>query len=1030
MTKNKLLSVIIPVYNAEDFFERCIESILNSSYQNIEIIVVNDGSEGNIDELIKPYTEAYENVKYVCHEKNKGLYQARITGVESSTGDYIAFVDSDDYVGVDFFRLLMKKGEESNADIVVGKTIMDLDGNKVVYNMALLEKELNGKEVIEHYFNQRGQNYFIHVIWGKIYSRSLWERALCALKKQTMHLVMTEDFAFSSILHYYAQKEVFTKHEGYFYYKHENASTNLKNNTKEQIFKKVKHIKIAYDFVEDFLTENNCYETYEESFLDWKRTILHNYFKTHRDFARCGKEFVNSLLKNKLEEAEILNDKYGDVFFYSVVTPWDSGLEELKKKIITKKPKYLSFDIFDTLVLRPFEIPSDLFILLNKTFEELYNPHTFVDFSEIRKSAERMARKKQSVKNPLCEEITIEDIYECLRDDYLVPENVCNVLMKKEQELEIKYCYRRETAYEIYEIAKALGIEVICISDMYLSKEVIKQILYKNGYTDIKKIYISSEYKGTKWTGNLFKMVKSHLKLPKTDIIIHIGDNYESDYIKANENGYMGIHLPRAIDAMNTRTSGILSELFRVPLGGAQNFGQCQSFFAMRCIKALIANKYFDNPHTHFLYDSDFNCDPFLVGYAALGPAMVGLTRWMTEDAINKGYERIQFLARDGYLPKLVYDKMSYLYKGAPESGYFYMSRKSMLPYIVQEKLDIYQLKIMVNVFTHTPIDFVKYLFDDEYIDKIAEILKSKNVTCDKCFNNMEEYYVFCNIITENVISVYPIRKAEDKILELFEKSFAGKTVCFDVGYSARPQAVLSCILNKPVDTYFLHTNTDETFQYSKRMGFEVNTFYDYTPSIIGVMREHLVSSSGPSCIGYSKDGCPLFAEGSKPYTDTAIIEQIHQGCLKFVDDILMFFGDIWENFDFRNQDMSILLDRYLNSPKPIDMQLFAGTIFEDAIGMGDDANVRDFWSKDLAEKKMNMVAVHLDSVSETMKWLTYNRNIIVKTLSYAMFDRKTLKMLAKNKLKDRPLLLHVSGASYRFARGIKNLIRHHSWYK
>ena len=122
---NKKISIIIPVYNAEEFLEECINCLLNQSYKNLEIIIVNDGSKGNCKEIADKYIKIDDRVKYVEHEKNKGLFQARITGVKSSTGDYIAFLDSDDKVSNDYYRELIDKAEETNSDIVASKIVMD-----------------------------------------------------------------------------------------------------------------------------------------------------------------------------------------------------------------------------------------------------------------------------------------------------------------------------------------------------------------------------------------------------------------------------------------------------------------------------------------------------------------------------------------------------------------------------------------------------------------------------------------------------------------------------------------------------------------------------------------------------------------------------------------------------------------------------------------------------------------------------------------------------------------------------------------
>ena len=161
---NKKISIIIPVYNSEDFLNTCLDSLTKQSYKNLEIILVNDGSPKNCKEIATEYMKKDGRVKYVEHEKNKGLFQARITGFENSTGDYIAFLDADDYVSKDFYRELIQKVEETSSDIVFGKLVMDYGkDNKRIYNLFDFPfEELNGEECYEEFYNQEGLNFAWH----------------------------------------------------------------------------------------------------------------------------------------------------------------------------------------------------------------------------------------------------------------------------------------------------------------------------------------------------------------------------------------------------------------------------------------------------------------------------------------------------------------------------------------------------------------------------------------------------------------------------------------------------------------------------------------------------------------------------------------------------------------------------------------------------------------------------------------------------------------------------------------------------
>ena len=110
------VSVIVAAYNIEKYIARCLDSILNQTYKNLEIIVVNDGSSDNTGEIIDKYSEKDIRIK-VIHKENSGVSSARNKGLDMSTGDYIGFVDGDDTLETDMYELLVSNAIKNNADI-------------------------------------------------------------------------------------------------------------------------------------------------------------------------------------------------------------------------------------------------------------------------------------------------------------------------------------------------------------------------------------------------------------------------------------------------------------------------------------------------------------------------------------------------------------------------------------------------------------------------------------------------------------------------------------------------------------------------------------------------------------------------------------------------------------------------------------------------------------------------------------------------------------------------------------------------
>lgn len=114
----ELVSIIVPVYNAENYLDRCVQSLINQTYPSIEVILVDDGSTDKSLSICERYADEYSNVK-VFHTENRGPSSARNLGIEQSSGDYIQFADSDDYLELDMVEKMVDAKKTSQADIVI-----------------------------------------------------------------------------------------------------------------------------------------------------------------------------------------------------------------------------------------------------------------------------------------------------------------------------------------------------------------------------------------------------------------------------------------------------------------------------------------------------------------------------------------------------------------------------------------------------------------------------------------------------------------------------------------------------------------------------------------------------------------------------------------------------------------------------------------------------------------------------------------------------------------------------------------------
>lgn len=167
-----LVSVIVPVYNVEKYLRKCIDSILNSDYQNIEIILVDDGSKDHSGIICDDYKKVYNNIK-VIHKQNGGLSSARNAGIEASVGDYILFIDSDDYITEKFVSYLVETMDKYDVDVVQGNYEKIDEKAQSLYIPKIENKIYHSKEdILEAFFLKKN---ILVIACGKLYKKNLFE---------------------------------------------------------------------------------------------------------------------------------------------------------------------------------------------------------------------------------------------------------------------------------------------------------------------------------------------------------------------------------------------------------------------------------------------------------------------------------------------------------------------------------------------------------------------------------------------------------------------------------------------------------------------------------------------------------------------------------------------------------------------------------------------------------------------------------------------------------------------------------------
>ena len=348
-----LVSVVIPVYNVEKYIDMCLSSIVNSTYENLEIIIVNDCSPDNSEKIIKEYAEKDKRIVYLKNDKNLRVSETRNKGLDFANGEYIIFIDADDYISSEWIHNLVKTIEEKDADVVIGSAKQFNGEQEKDYKIRDLDKE-KWIDFEKIRLNKNG------VIWNKIYRRELIEKNKVRFNK---NIKIGEDLVFVyKILS--ETKKIFYSNQGYYFYRNESEKSAMNKATS---LDKVKEIEKVYK--ELILYSKKSKKINKGVLKKQARDILFHYYWSYKKYPIdkdiIRKEFPSlffimylKYLRKELKRPKITvmgyygMENFGDDIFVEVIS------KEFKEYginlLLSSRDKKSSYDHLENINLKTY----------------------------------------------------------------------------------------------------------------------------------------------------------------------------------------------------------------------------------------------------------------------------------------------------------------------------------------------------------------------------------------------------------------------------------------------------------------------------------------------------------------------------------------------------------------------------------------------------------------------------------------------------------------------------------------------------
>lgn len=524
---------------------------------------------------------------------------------------------------------------------------------------------------------------------------------------------------------------------------------------------------------------------------------------------------------------------------------------------LIKEYDAVSFDIFDTLIMRRTLLPEDVFAIVE---QKLCRQGCVCDFVANR----RRAILENTTANP-----NIYEIYEQFAKYTGLSAVKCQSIMQLELAVEKKVLICRKAVVEVLKHVHEMGKPVFLITDMYLTADIIKEILSRLGITHYDDLLVSCDNRSLK-VENLFSIYQE--KHPY-DRYLHIGDNPLSDIECAERNGMDTVYLPSAVSLFGEHATGDLP-------------GQANTICEHNMLGFMLADLYndpFSQLETHQYHIHDMTL-------AAIAPIVFCMVARLKEIVGEGHYRKILFASRDGYLLKKLYEEIKE--ERDPEAVYFYTSRKAVTSISCEDEQQILWLanlpysygkdEILQNVFGLSAAEYdEKETFNANILrckDEIIEISNQRRANYKRYLNSLEvgkDTYLFVDLVSSGTCQMYVDR--------LLEGELVGYYLCKLKTDEPAKEGLNYISLYKPIP-----------------IGDEMYSFYK-----MYYLFESVLTSGEPSLDCFDREGNPIFLAETRSEEEIALVEGL-QGSLT------EYFRDMWYLCDGMSASAELYADQLI----------------------------------------------------------------------------------------------------------------------